>query len=806
MDICLASLSVIRTALTVSFASAKYTISSSFSIGAVSIGSSAISCFICSELQLSELQVEDKYISNELYGTVTLANFFLASELSTLCQRVKGNSVTDNTNQLRTSSNTHNQATVQDGRIVVQNVQGQQNQNQNQRYFARGNGAVGNGGAQHRARNANAVLDEEELLFLAGEQANTFDADVDNQPAGQEIWQAGPSMLINLIEVRLGHNLFSVGQFCDSNLEVAFRKHSCFIRDLDGVDLIKGSHGTNLYTISVEDMMRSSPICLLSKASKNKSWLWHRRLNHLNFGTLNDLARKDLVRGLPRLKFEKDHLCSACQLGKSRKATHKPKTINTIMEVLHTLHMDLCGPLRVQSINGKKYILVIVDDYSSSSSQFQPTGLSVSIPIDQEAPSGSHSPSSLDHQSSNVHHGVAAEHSVEINPFAPADLTPFVNIFAPDRCSISISSGETSACLCSCAMIIALKWIYKVKVVEYGDVLKNKARLVAKGYRQEEGLDFEESFALVARLEAIRIFLANAASKNMTVYQMDVKTAFLNGELKEEVYVSQPEGFVDPDRPHHVYRLKKALYGLKQAPRAWYDTLSKFLLAQGFSKGVVDPTLFIRTTGKHTLHVQIYVDDIIFASSDPKDSPAMAPPTRTDEQILPRIRWVPIRKSNCYLDVERSQSNPIYKIADTIHYDKIAEGFKCQLDEQWFDLTKDTLRDALQITPVDSNKAFSSPLTPDALIKFINDLGYPKVVRHLSDVVTNDMVQPWRALTTIINLCLTGKTLGFERPRAPVLQILWGVINRAHIDYAERMWEEFTQSIHTFTEDKKNLA
>ncbi|GJR84075.1 retrovirus-related pol polyprotein from transposon TNT 1-94 [Tanacetum coccineum] len=138
---------------------------------------------------------------------------------------------------------------------------------------------------------------------------------------------------------------------------------------------------------------------------------------------------------------------------------------------------------------------------------------------------------------------------------------------------------------------------------EYGDVLKNKARLVAKGYRQEEGLDFEESFAPVARLEAIRIFLANAASKNMTAYQMDVKTAFLNGELKEVVYVSQPEGFVDLDRPHHVYRLNKALYGLKQAPQAWYVTLLKFLLAQGFSKGVVDPTLFIRKTGKHTLHV-----------------------------------------------------------------------------------------------------------------------------------------------------------------------------------------------------------
>ncbi|GJX33332.1 retrovirus-related pol polyprotein from transposon TNT 1-94 [Tanacetum coccineum] len=649
-----------------------------------------------------------------------------------------------------------------------------------------------------------------------------------------------------------------------------------------------------------------------------------------------------------------------------------------------------------------------------------------------------------------------------------------------------------------CAMIIALKWIYKVKLDEYGDVLKNKARLVAKGYRQEEGLDFEESFAPVARLEAIRIFLANAASKNMTVYQMDVKTAFLNGELKEVVYVSQPEGFVDPDCPHHVYRLKKALYGLKQAPRAWYATFLKFLLAQGFSKGVVDTTLFIRKTGKHTLHVPIYVDDIIFASTDPKDcdyfsnemsskfqmsmmgqisfflglqisqnprgifinqskyaneilkkfdlhksdpvdtlmvertkmdedlpgipvdqtqyrsmigslmyliasrpnlvfdvcmcaryqskptkkhlevvkrvfrylqgtiniglwypkdtamaltayadadhagcqdtrrstsgsaqflgdklvswsskkqtstsissteaeyiamskhidirhhfireqvekgvvelyfvrtkyqladiftkalprerfefilprlgmknimadvnapveqAPALAPPTRTDEQILHRIRWVPIGKSNYYLDAEKSQSNPIYKIAveilkhtnffraftasstipaiyiqrfwDTICYDRTDRGYKCQLDEQWFNLTKDTLKDALQITPVNNNKAFSSPPTQDTLINFVNGLGYPKEVKNVSNVVTNDMFQPWRALTTIINLCLTGKTSGFERPRAPVLQILWGIINRAHIDYAERIWEEFTQSIHTFTEDKKNLA
>ncbi|GJY65592.1 retrovirus-related pol polyprotein from transposon TNT 1-94 [Tanacetum coccineum] len=121
-------------------------------------------------------------------------------------------------------------------------------------------------------------------------------------------------------------------------------------------------------------------------------------------------------------------------------------------------------------------------------------------------------------------------------------------------------------------MIIALKWIYKVKLDEYDDVLKNKARLVAKGYRQEKGIDFEESFVPVARIEAIRIFIANAASKNMTIYQMDVKTTFLNGELKEEVYVSQPEGFVNLDHLKHVYLLKKALYDLKQAPRVWMDS------------------------------------------------------------------------------------------------------------------------------------------------------------------------------------------------------------------------------------------
>nr|GEZ74856.1 retrotransposon protein, putative, unclassified [Tanacetum cinerariifolium] len=143
-------------------------------------------------------------------------------------------------------------------------------------------------------------------------------------------------------------------------------------------------------------------------------------------------------------------------------------------------------------------------------------------------------------------------------------------------------------------IVITLKWIYKVKLDELGGILKNKARLVMRDYRQEEGIDFEESFALVSRLEAIWIFLAYAAHKKMVVYQMEVKITFLNGNLREEVYVSQPDGFVDQDNPNHVYKLKKALYGLKQAPRAWYDMLSSFLISQDFSKGSVDPTLFIR--------------------------------------------------------------------------------------------------------------------------------------------------------------------------------------------------------------------
>jgi hypothetical protein len=162
----------------------------------------------------------------------------------------------------------------------------------------------------------------------------------------------------------LGHNLFSVGQFCDADLEVAFRRNTVFIRNLVGDDLLTGNRGTNLYAIDINQMASTSPICLMTRATETKSWLWHRRLSHLNFDTINKLAKDNIVTGLPKFIYTKDHLCPSCEQGKSKRASYKPKTVPRSEARLHMLHMDLCGPMRVESINGKKYILVIVDDYS----------------------------------------------------------------------------------------------------------------------------------------------------------------------------------------------------------------------------------------------------------------------------------------------------------------------------------------------------------------------------------------------------------------------------------------------------------
>ncbi|GKA94157.1 retrovirus-related pol polyprotein from transposon TNT 1-94, partial [Tanacetum coccineum] len=162
----------------------------------------------------------------------------------------------------------------------------------------------------------------------------------------------------------LNHNLFSVGQFCDADLEVAFRKSTCFVRDLQGNDLLTGSRGSDLYTISLQETTSSTPICFMAKASPTQAWLWHRRLSHLNFDYITLLSKKDVVTGLPKLTYVKDQLCSSCEMSKAKRSSFKSKVVPSSKGRLNLLHMDLCGPMRVASINGKKYILVIVDDYS----------------------------------------------------------------------------------------------------------------------------------------------------------------------------------------------------------------------------------------------------------------------------------------------------------------------------------------------------------------------------------------------------------------------------------------------------------
>ncbi|GJY48511.1 retrovirus-related pol polyprotein from transposon TNT 1-94 [Tanacetum coccineum] len=508
----------------------------------------------------------------------------------------------------------------------------------------------------------------------------------------------------------LRHNLFFIGKFCDLNLKVAFRQHTCFIRNLEGVDLLTGSRGNNLYTLPLGDMMTSSPICLLSKASKTKSWLWNRRLSRscsrskdeaLDFiikflkmiqvrlkvpihriktdngtefvnqtlreyyekvgisletsvarspqqngvierrnRTLFEAARTMLIYAKAPLflwaeavatAYFDDLTAMAFEHSSSGPALHEmtPATISsglvpnpppstpfvppsrTDLDILfQPLFDELFNPPSSVDCPAPEVIALIVKVVAPEPAAS--TGSPSSTTVDQDSPSPSNSQTTPETQSPVIPNDVEEDnHNLDV---AHMNNDPFFGIPILENHSEASSSSDV---IPTVVHTVAPNSEH-VKLNELGGILKNKARLVARSYRQEEEINFEESFAPVARLDAIWIFLAYVAHVNMIVYQMDVNTAFLNRIRREEVYVSQPDGFVDQDNPNHVYKLNKALYGLKQAPRAWYDLLSKFLLSQEFSKGIVDPTLFIRRQGKDILLVQIYVDDIIFASTTPE--------------------------------------------------------------------------------------------------------------------------------------------------------------------------------------------
>ncbi|GJZ24436.1 retrovirus-related pol polyprotein from transposon TNT 1-94 [Tanacetum coccineum] len=816
---------------------------------------------------------------------------------------------------------------------------------------------------------------------------------------------------------------------------------------------------------------RSAIALCCNNRTYSPTWLWHRRLNHLNFGTINDLARKDLVRGLPRLKFEKDHLCSACQLGKSKKHTHKPKTENTNLEVLNTLHMDLCGPMRVQTINGKKYILVIVDDYSrftwvkflrskdetpehfhqktisrtpqqndvverrnrtlveaartmmifSKAPMFlwaeavatacytqnrslihtlhnktpyelvhdkkpdltffhvfgalyypindsedlgklQPTadirifvgyapsrkgtgpapfltpgqissghvpnpipaapyfqfvtsaGTPSSTTIDQDAPTPSHSPSSSALQSPSLHQGVTDESTIRAASFKASssrDLcsaeSPYVThtlqhlrkwskdhpldniigkhillvqiyvddiIFAStDPKACDIFSNEMSSKF-QMSMMGQMSFFLGLQVSQNpGGIFINQSKFALE-ILKKFGMDSCDPIdtPMVDRLkldeDPLRIIVDQTRFHSMVGSLM-----YLTASRPDLIFaVCMCARYQESPTKRHLEALKRVFWYLKGTINwgLWYpkDTvmaltaytdadhavplLSAAIMSStpGRSTLTYDTIFYESKLRKGWLNSYLIKNDMMFAGiglegindasfvfkldllssfwdlDDFRDNntmtdmnilandapveqaPDVAPLIRTDDQILPVNKWVPIGKSNCVLDVVKSQRNPIFLIVVAIlkntnfFWAFIASSMISAIYIQQF---WDTI-DALDITPPNDNNPFVAPPSSDAVIEYVNTLGYPSTLRNVSAMSVNALYQLWRAILSMINMCLTGKTTGYDRPRHPVLQILWGITHRSSIDYAERIWEEFVQSIQTFLTDRKNLA
>nr|GEY49219.1 retrovirus-related Pol polyprotein from transposon TNT 1-94 [Tanacetum cinerariifolium] len=511
-------------------------------------------------------------------------------------------------------------------------------------------------------------------------------------------YMTGDSVIFRVYYVEgLGHNLFSVRQFCDSDLEEVVAT-ACYTQNRS---LIHTRHNKTPYELvhnkkpDLTFFRVFGALCYPTNDSKDLEKLQPTTDIGIFIGYAQSRKGYRIYNKRTQRIMETIHISSGLVPNLVPAAPYVPPINKDLVILFQPMFNECLKPPRVERpVSLALPVQVLVTS----------TGTPSSTTIDQGSPSPSISPSSSALQSHSLHQGVAAESTfMEDNLIAPVNNNPFINAFAPEPSSSASSSGD--------------------------------ARLVAKGYRQEDGIDFEESFATVARIEAIRMFIANTTSKNITIYQMDVKTAFLNSKLKEEVYVSQREGFVDPDHSTHVYRLKNDLYGLKQAPRvlsAWgniHQSITKIAIRISTPASWYEEYVSSNTE-THLGRRRGVMDGI--------------------RHRLPKSTLKHLNGSFGISEEPLIRDSGIRKIP-----------LCCQLDEQRFNLHKD-LRDALDITPTNDNNTYVAPPS--------------------------------------------SKTAGYDRPRHPVLQMLWGIIHRSNIDYAERIWEEFVQSIQTFLTNRKNLA